>query len=118
MHQRVKPGRLSFLMLAAVLPSLAWSADDTQATAPAQAKVEPPAKAESQAKADERKPPSGWKAKTRGNVLYWCTIDGTIGTRVRQQERCLTPEQYETSVINTQKAVEDMRRTARPPQGG
>jgi len=118
MHKRVKPGQMPILMLAAVLPWLAWSADGTQPTAAPQAKVEQQTKVEPQAKADERKPPSGWKAKTRGNVLYWCTIDGTIGTRVRQQERCLTPQQYETSVINTQKAVEDMRRTARPPQGG
>jgi hypothetical protein len=102
---------MPILILATILPGLAWCADATQ-SAPS-----PPAKVEPQVEADERKPPSGWKAKTRGNVLYWCTIDGTIGTRVRQQERCLTPEQYETSVINTQKAVEDMRRTARPPQG-
>jgi hypothetical protein len=101
------------MMLSTWLPFVA-SADDAKpaATEPASTEAKKPAPG-----AVQRNPPGGWRTVMRGQTVYWCTKQQQFGSRMRTEERCLTPDQFEALEESSQQMVEDIRRTAPPPKG-
>jgi hypothetical protein len=65
----------------------------------------------------KRDPPGGWRVVMKGETVYWCTRQIQTGSRIRSEERCMTPAQYDALVVASQEMVEDARRTMRgcPP---
>jgi len=59
----------------------------------------------------KRKPPGGWRVVMKGETVYWCTKQIQTGSRVRTEERCMTPDQYDALVVASQEMAEDARRT-------
>lgn len=101
------------LFTAAGVPCLV-RADDTQppATEPAATEAKTAAPVEV-----KRNPPGGWRVVMKGETVYWCTRQIQTGSRIRTEERCVTPDQYDALVVASQEMVEDARRTMRgcPP---
>jgi hypothetical protein len=91
------------------------SADEVKPTAtePASTEAKKPAPG-----AVQRNPPGGWRTVMRGQTVYWCTKQPQFGSRMRTEERCLTPDQYEALEKSSQEIVEDIRRAVPPPKGG
>jgi hypothetical protein len=102
------------ILLSACLPSIV-NADDAKpaTTEPASTEAKKPAPG-----AVQRNPPGGWRTVMRGQTVYWCTKQPQFGSRMRTEERCLTPDQYEALERSSQEMVEDIRRAVPPPKGG
>jgi hypothetical protein len=102
------------VLLSACLPLLVGAEDaKPPATEPASTEARKPAPG-----AVQRRPPGGWRTVMRGQTVYWCTKQPQFGSRMRTEERCLTPDQYEALQKASQDIVEDIRRAAPPPRGG
>lgn len=101
------------VLLAACLP-LAANAEDARPPAAEAASTE----AKKPPSAVQRNPPGGWRIVMRGQTVYWCTKQPQFGSRMRTEERCLTPDQYEALKKASQDMVEDIRRAVPPPKGG
>lgn len=65
-----------------------------------------------------RNPPGGWRVVMRGQAVYWCMKQKPTGSRVRSEERCMTPDQYDVLEKSSQDMVDDLRRASPPPKGG
>jgi hypothetical protein len=93
--------------------SFVSNAEDAKPTAtePASTEAKKPAQG-----AVQRNRPGGWRTVMRGQTVYWCTKQPQFGSRMRTEERCLTPDQYEALEKSSQQMVEDIRRTAPPPR--
>ena len=66
----------------------------------------------------KRNPPGGWRVVMKGETVYWCTKQIQTGSRVRTEERCMTPDQYDALEASSKEMVEDLRRASPPPVGG
>lgn len=101
------------VLLSACLPFVV-SAEDAKPPAAESASAEAKKPASG---AVQRNPPGGWRTVMRGQTVYWCTKQPQFGSRMRTEERCLTPDQYEALEKSSREMVEDIRRAVPPPKG-
>jgi hypothetical protein len=101
------------MLAAAGVPCLVHAGDARpSATEPAASEAKTAAPVEK-----KRNPPGGWRVVMKGETVYWCTKRTQTGSRIRTEERCMTPAQYSALEVASQEMVEDARRTmeACPP---
>ena len=67
--------------------------------------------------AAKRDPPGGFRVVMKGSTVYWCTKQTPTGSRIRTEERCMTPDQYDALEASSKAMVEDLRRASPPPLG-
>jgi len=102
------------VLVAAGVPFLA-RADDAQASSSKPAATAAPTATDGAAK---RHPPGGWRVVMKGETVYWCTKQIQTGSRIRTEERCMTPDQHDALERESQAVVDDLRRASPPPKGG
>jgi hypothetical protein len=111
---RTQQGICILSMLASAGVPCLVQAGDAPPSATGPASTETKAAAPVSAK---RKPPGGWRVVMRDETVYWCTKQIQTGSRIRTEERCLTPDQYDALALSSQQISDDLRRTvaACPP---
>jgi hypothetical protein len=98
-------------LLSACLPFVASADEPAPASSATEAKAVAP-------RSTTRSPPSGWRIVMRGSTVYWCTKQKQTGSRIRNEERCMTPDQYDALQEASKRMVDDLRRASPPPKGG
>jgi len=101
------------VLVAAGLP-FGLQADDAQPSAAKPAETGATRATDGAAKRD---PPGGYRVVMKGQTVYWCTKQTPTGSRVRTEERCMTPDQYDALEASSKAMVEDLRRASPPPLG-
>jgi hypothetical protein len=92
-------------------PAEARAADAAETLPRAEIKEEVPVRARSDV-------PAGWRARQINGVLHWCKRQQETGSRIRTEDKCVTPEEYDLLQQDAKKFLDDMSRGARNPKGG
>lgn len=62
--------------------------------------------------------PAGWRAREINGVVHWCKRQQETGSRIRTEDKCVTPEEFDVLQQDAKKFLDDMSRGARNPKGG
>lgn len=92
-------------------PAVAKAAEPAEIMPKADIKEEVPVRAKSDV-------PAGWRAREINGVLHWCKRQQETGSRIRTEDKCVTPEEHEVLQQDAKKFLDDMSRGSRNPKGG
>lgn len=62
--------------------------------------------------------PTGWRAREINGVVHWCKRQHETGSRIRAEDKCVTPSEHDLLQQDAKKFLDDMSRGARNPKGG
>ena len=121
-HSRLLLGFCSTLMLGLGAAGAAAGEDPAKPRSEAKAEAEEPmvrATIEEAVPVDAKsRVPAGWRVREINGITHWCRRQVETGSRVRAEDTCVTPDEYEIVKRDAQRMLDDVSRGARNPKGG